>query len=221
MESHRAQYIPRRSVDYDAVAPKQRQIRIEQRVGPDVMEQLQTRSNEQLEAERKHKSVAYAILGARAAERYDADSARGWFQKAMVASTHPQERLQIRRMADASLALAERRAGDLKTAVEKMGQEAPSARALFGLRVMGLVAPPRSAGIVARLRGILVAIVAVVVAIALGTGIVELISLPSGRLSLPPAVLLGVILDAVLLAILAMFGRRRQRAARAKAAGGS
>ncbi|MGA2758355.1 MAG: hypothetical protein ABSF58_13475, partial [Solirubrobacteraceae bacterium] len=155
------------------------------------------------------------------AERYDADSARGWFQKAMVASTHPQERLQIRRMADASLALAERRAGDLKTAVEKMGQEAPSSRALFGLRVMGLVAPPRSAGIVARLRGILVAIVAVIVAIALGTGIVELISLPSGRLSLPPAVLLGVILDAVILAILAMFGRRRQRAARAKATGGT
>ncbi|MGA2006663.1 MAG: hypothetical protein ABSH27_03785, partial [Solirubrobacteraceae bacterium] len=82
--------------------PKQRQIRMEQRVGPDVMEQLQTRSNEQLEAERAHRSVAFAILGARAAERYDADTARAWFQKAMVASTHPQERLQIRRMADAS-----------------------------------------------------------------------------------------------------------------------
>ncbi len=201
--------------------PKQRQIRIEQRVGPDVMEQLQTRSNEQLEAERKHRSVAFAILGARAAERYDADAARGWFQKAMVASTHPQERLQIRRMADASLALAERRAGDLKVAVEKLGQEAPSARALFGLRVMGLIAPPKSMGIVARLRGILVAIVLIIVLIALGTGIVELISLPFGRLGLPPAVLLGVILDAAVLAILAMFGRRRQRAARARSTGGS
>jgi hypothetical protein len=203
------------------VAPKQRQIRIEQRVGPDVMEQLQTRSNEQLEAERKHRSVAFAILGARAAERYDADAARGWFQKAMVASTHPQERLQIRRMADASLALAERRAGDLKAAVEKLGQEAPSARALFGLRVMGLIAPPKSMGTVARLRGVLVAIVLIIVLIALGTGIVELISLPFGRLGLPPAVLLGVILDAAVLAILAMFGRRRQRAARAKSTGGS
>jgi hypothetical protein len=128
------------------------------------MEQMQTRSNEQLEAERKHRSVAFAILGARAAERYDADTARGWFQKAMVASTHPQERMQIRRMADASLALAERRAGDLKTAVEKLGQEAPSARALFGLRVMGLIAPPKSMGIVARLRGVAVAIVVVIVA---------------------------------------------------------
>jgi hypothetical protein len=203
------------------VAPKQRQIRIEQRVGPDVMEQLQTRSNEQLEAERKHRSVAFAILGARAAERYDADAARGWFQKAMVASTHPQERLQIRRMADASLALAERRAGDLKAAVEKLGQEAPSARALFGLRVMRLIAPPKSMGTIARLRGVLVAIVLIIVLIALGTGIVELISLPFGRLGLPPAVLLGVILDAAVLAILAMFGRRRQRAARAKSTGGS
>ena len=201
--------------------PKQRQIRLEQRIGPDVMEQMQTRTNEQLEAERKHKSVAYAILGARAAERYDAETARGWFQKAMVASTHPQERMQIRRMADASLALAERRAGDLKTAVERLGQEAPSARALFGLRVMGLIAPPKSAGIVARLRGVLVAIAAVIVLIAIGTGIVELISLPSGRLSLPPAVLLGVILDVVVLAALAAFVRRRQKAARAKAAGGS
>ena len=61
----------------------------------------------------------------------------------MVASRHPQERIQIRRMADASLALAERRAGDLKTAVERLGQEAPSSRQLFGLRVMGLIAPPK------------------------------------------------------------------------------
>ncbi|HXR14165.1 MAG TPA: hypothetical protein VN740_05840 [Solirubrobacteraceae bacterium] len=203
------------------MAPKQRQIRMEQRIGPDVMEQMQGRSDEQLEGERKYKSIAYALLGARAAERYDAASARGWFQKALVASTHPQERMQIRRMADASLALAERRAGDLKVAVEKLGAEAPSSRALFGLRMMGLVAPPRSAGIVARLRGILVAIAVVVGIVVLGAGIVELVSWPFGRLSLPPAVLLGVLLDAVVLGILAAYGRRRQRAARAKPAGGA
>jgi hypothetical protein len=205
------------------VPPKQRQIRIEQRVAPDVMEQLQTRSSEQLEAERKYKSVAYAILGARAAERYDADTARSWFQRAMVASTHPQERMQIRRMADASLALAERRAGDLKAAVEKLGQEAPSARALFGLRMMGLIAPPKSMGMLVRLRGIALAIILVIVLIAIGTGIVKLISLlgGGGGLGWPPSVLLGVILDGVVLAILAVLGRRRQRAARAKATGGS
>jgi hypothetical protein len=203
------------------MAPKQRQIRIEQLVGPDVMEQMQTRSDEQLENERKHKSVAYAILGARAAERYDAAAARGWFQKAMVASPHPQQRMQIRRMADASLALAERRADDLKVAVERLGAEAPSSRALFGLRLMGLVAPARSAGIVARLRGVGLAIVVVIAIVALGTGIMELVSLPFGRFSLPPAILLGVILDIVVLAILATWGRRRQKAARARSAAGA
>jgi hypothetical protein len=203
------------------MAPKQRQIRIEQRVAPDVMEQMQTRSNEQLEAEKKHRSIAFSILGARAAERYDAETARSWFQKAMVASTHPQERMQIRRMADASLALAERRAGDLKVAVERLGQEAPSSRALFGLRVMGLLAPPRGSSILVRIRGVLIVIGLIIALVAAGTGIVELVSLPFGRFSLPPAVLLGVILDAVVLGILAMFGRRRQKAARAKSAGGS
>ena len=203
------------------MAPKQRQIRIEQRVAPDVMEQMQTRSNEQLEAEKKHRSITFSILGARAAERYDAETARSWFQKAMVASTHPQERMQIRRMADASLALAERRAGDLKVAVERLGQEAPSSRALFGLRVMGLLAPPRGSSILLRIRGVLIVIGLIIALVAAGTGIVELVSLPFGRFSLPPAVLLGVILDAVVLGILAMFGRRRQKAARAKSAGGS
>src|SRR5579872_3284821 len=110
-------------------------------ISPEVVEQLQARTDEQLENERKHRSVAYSILGARAAERYDPAAARSWFEKAMVASRHPQERLQIRRMADASLALAERRAGDLKVAVERLGQEAPSSRQLFGLRVLGLIAP--------------------------------------------------------------------------------
>lgn len=201
--------------------PKQRQIRMEQRIGPDVMEQMQTRTDEQLENERKHKSIAYALLGARAAERYDAATARSWFQKALVASTHPQERLQIRRMADASLALAERRADDLKVAVAKLGAEAPSSRALFGLRMMGLVAPPRSAGMLARLRGIGIGLLIVIAIIAIGGGIVELISLPFGRLSLPPAILLGVLLDAVALGIFAAWGRRRQRAARARSATGA
>jgi hypothetical protein len=129
--------------------------------------------------------------------------------------------MQIRRMADASLALAERRAGDLKVAVERLGQEAPSSRALFGLRVMGLLAPPRGSSIVVRIRGVLIVIGLIIALVAAGTGIVELVSWPFGRFSLPPAVLLGVILDAIVLGILATFGRRRQKAARAKSAGGS
>jgi hypothetical protein len=197
--------------------PKQRQIRIEQRLTPDVMEQMQARSDEQLENERKYRSIAYSILGARAAERYDAPAARAWFEKAMVASTHPQERIQIRRMADASLALAERRAGDLKVAVEKLGQEAPSSRQLLGLRVLGLIAPPRGAGLWPRIRGVLILLSLIIIVLAVGTGLVKLIAIPFGGLGWPPAVLLGVILDAVVIAILVAYGRRRQRAARARA----
>src|SRR3984885_7847722 len=162
------------------MAPKQRQIRMEQMlITPEVMEQMQGRSDEQLENERKHRSIAYSILGARAAERYDAAAARTWFEKAMVASRHPQERTQIRRMADASLALAERRAGDLKVAVERLGQEAPSSRQLLGLRLMGLVAPSRGAGPLRRVRGVLIVIGLVVLLVAVGSGIVKLIALPA------------------------------------------
>jgi hypothetical protein len=198
--------------------PKQRQVRLEQRGGApeQLMLEMQNRSDEQLEAETKYRSVAMAILGSRAAERYDAPAARDYFRRA-IAAARPQERMQIRRMADASLALAERRADDLRDAVEKLGQAPPTTRQLLGLRVMGLVAPPRSAGILRRVRGIVVGILLAAAIVALGAGIVELISLPFGGLSLPAAILLGVLADIVVLAILSQVGRRRQRAARAKA----
>src|SRR5271155_1442721 len=142
--------------------PKQRQVRLEQRGALEAIQALEQRSDEELEAETKYKSAAMAILGARAAERFDAESARGYFQRA-IAAARPQERLQIRRMADASLALAERRAGDLKDAVERLGQTPPSGRQMFALRAMGLLMPAGSAGILARLRGILLIILLVVV----------------------------------------------------------
>jgi hypothetical protein len=200
------------------MAPKQRQVRLEQRSGApeQVMLEMQGRSDEQLEAETKYRSIALAILGGRAAERYDAAAARGYFQRA-IAAARPQERMQIRRMADASLALAERRAGDLRDAVEKLGQAPPSKRQLFGLQMIGLIAPARSAGLLRRIRGIVVGAVLVIAIIALGSGIVELVSLPFGGLSLPPAVLLGVLLDIVALVILTQLGRRKRNAARAKA----
>src|SRR5712691_2901722 len=117
------------------MAPKQRQIRIEQRGGLEAMQALEKRSDEELESETKYKAAALAILGARASERFDAEKARGYFQRAM-ASARPQERMQLRRMADASLALAERRAGDLKDAVERLGQTPPSGRQMLALRAM-------------------------------------------------------------------------------------
>ena len=115
------------------MAPKQRQIRLEQRGGVEAIQALEQRSDEELESETKYKAAAMAILGARASERFDAPAARAYFQRA-IAAARPQERMQIRRMADASLALAERRAGDLKEAVERLGQTAPSGRQMFALR---------------------------------------------------------------------------------------
>jgi hypothetical protein len=127
--------------------------------------------------------------------------------------------MQIRRMADASLALAERRAGDLKSAVERLGQTPPSARQMFALRAMGLLIPPSSAGIIARVRGILLIILLIVVLLAIGLGIVELVSLPFGGLGLAPGILLGLFVVIAALAIVAAIGRRRRNRAKAAAAG--
>src|SRR6202451_1152763 len=102
---------------------QQRVVRMEQKGQMAAMQQMETKSDEELEAETRYKAAAQAILGARAAERYDAKKARAHFQRA-IAAARPQERLQIRRMADASLALAERRADDLKKATERAGGHA-------------------------------------------------------------------------------------------------
>ena len=196
------------------MAPKQRQIRIEQRGSIEAIQALEQRSDEELEAETKFRSAALAILGARAAERFDAEQARGYFQRA-IAAARPQERMQLRRMADASLALAERRAGDLKEAVERLGQTPPSGRQMFALRAMGLLVPPRSAGILARLRGVLLILVLVATLLAIGLGLVELISLPFGGLGLAPALLFGLFAVIAALGVAAAVGRRRRDRARA------
>jgi hypothetical protein len=194
---------------------QQRAVRIEQKGQLAAIQQLETRTDEELAAETRYRSAAQAILGSRAAERYDAPTARAHFQKALAAA-RPQERMQLRRMADASLALAERRAGDLKVAAERLGVEVPSGRQLFGLRMVGLVAPPKSAGIFARLRGVAIAIAAVIGILALGFGIVKLIALPFGGLSLDLSIFYGLVLVVIVLAALMFWGRRRQRAALAK-----
>ena len=189
--------------------PKQRQIRIEQRGAQQAIEALEQRSDEELEAETKYKSAALAILGARASERFDADAARAYFQRA-IAAARPQERMQIRRMADASLALAERRAGDLRDAVERLGHAPPSGRQMLALRAMGLLMPPTSAGILPRIRGIALILLLIILILALGLGIVELISLPFGGLSLPAGLLLGLLVAIAAIAIVAVVGRRRR-----------
>lgn len=197
--------------------PKQRQIKIEQKSALAAMQRLETRSDEELLAETKFRAAAQAILGARAAEKYDAKAARAHFQKA-IAAARPQERMQLRRMAEASLALAERRAGDLKEAVEKLGHEPPSGRQLLLLRLMGLVAPPPGSSILLRARGVLIVIALVVGILALGLGIVELVALPFGGIEVGQGLVLGALLAAVVLGIFAFFGRRRQKRMQAERA---
>lgn len=202
--------------------PKQRQIKIEQKSALSAMERLETRSDEELQAETKFRAAAQAILGARAAERYDAKASRAHFQKA-IAAARPQERMQLRRMANASLALAERRPDDLKEAVERLGQAPPSGRQLLALRFMGLVVPPPGSSIWVRLRGWATLLGIVIALLAIGLGVVELVSLPFGGVSVAGGLLLGLLVITAALGALALFGRRRQRRAEAKraAAGGS
>ena len=163
--------------------PKPRQVRVEQRSALAAMQKLESRSDEELEAETRFRAAAQAILGARAAERMDAKRSREHFRQA-IAAARPQERLQLRRMAEASLALAERRAGDLKVAAEKLGQTPPTSRQLL----------------------------------ALGWGIVQLVSLPFGGLDPTISIFWGFLLVAVVLGVMAIIGRRRQKRARERAA---
>jgi len=196
---------------------QQRAIRVDQKGQLAAMQALESRSDEELESETRYRAAAQAILGARAAERYDAKAARVHFQRALAAA-RPQERLQLRRMADASLALAERRADDLKQAAERLGVEPPSGRQLFGLKVMGLVAPPASAGRLLRARGILLVIALIVGLLALGFGIIELVALPFGGATVDSAIFYGFVLVVVVIGGLAYYGRRRQRKANAERA---
>jgi hypothetical protein len=198
---------------------KQRQVRVEQKSALAAMQKLETRSDEELESETKFKAAALAILGARAAERYDAKTSRDYFRRA-IAAARPQERMQLRRMADASLALAERRPDDLKTAVERLGQAPPSGRQLLLLRFMGLVAPAPGAPLWLRARGVLIILLLIILLLAAGLGLVELVALPFGGVSIAGGVLLGLLVVVAALGILAFVGRRRQaRALEQRAAG--
>jgi hypothetical protein len=202
--------------------PKQKQIKMQMQVGAlAAIPQLESRTDEQLKSESKHRVAAKAILGARAAERYDVKAARQYFNEALAGS-HPQERPALRQMMKASLALAERRPDDLKEAMERLGQEAPSGRQLFMLRMMGLLLPPSSAGILARVQGILLLIVLVIVLLAVGFGLVKLIALPFGGIGTGPALFFGFLVVVIALGVLVLFGRRRQAKTReARAAGGA
>jgi membrane protein implicated in regulation of membrane protease activity len=81
---------------------------------------------------------------------------------------------------------------------------------------MGLVAPPSSAGLLARVRGILLVIVLIVAILAIGFGLVKLIALPLGGLSTDLSVFYTFVIVAIAIGGLAYFGRRRQKRAQAE-----
>ena len=194
---------------------KQKQIKMQVQMGAlAAIPQLESRTDEQLQGESKHRVAAKAILGARAAERYDAKAARAYFNEAL-AGAHPQERPALRQMMKASLALAERRPDELRDAMEKLGQEAPSGRQMFMLRMMGLLMPPASAGMLARIRGILLIIALVIALLAIGTGIVQAIGLIFGGIGVGSSIFFGFLLVVVALGVLILLGRRRQARAAA------
>ena len=197
--------------------PKQRQIKMESKSAMAAMQKLESRSDEELLAETRFRAAAQAILGARAAERMDAKRSREHF-RAAIAAARPQERLQLRRMAEASLALAERRPADLKAVAEKLGQTPPTNRQLLALRFMGLVAPPPGAPLWLRARGILLILVLVVALLALSWGIIQFVSLPFGGVDAGVGIFWGFLFLCVALGVLFLFGRRRQKRARAKQA---
>jgi hypothetical protein len=120
-------------------------------------------------------------------------------------------------MADASLALAERRPDDLKQAVERLGQAPPSNRQLIMLRLMGLLAPAQGASRWQKIRGFLLIMAIVLLLMAIGFGLAKLVALPFGGVGTLGGVLLGLLLVIVILGVLALVGRRRQARAQARA----
>lgn len=183
------------------------------------IQKLEPRSDEELLRETKHRAAARAILGARAAERYDAKQARTFFNEAL-AGTPPRERPALRQMMKASLALAERRPDDLKEAMESMGQTPPSSRQLMVLRLMSLVSPPPGASTAARVRGFALLIAIVVFLVLIGFGLAKLVALPFGGVGTFGGILLGLVIVVAILGVLTLLGRRRQAKAQAAARAG-
>jgi hypothetical protein len=196
---------------------KQRQQKMVMQAGTlGAIQKLEPRSDEELLRETKHRAAARAILGARAAERYDAKQARTYFNEAL-AGTPPRERPALRQMMKASLALAERRPDELKEAMESMGQTPPSSRQLLVLRLMSLVSPPPGSSTLVRARGFLLLIAIVLLLVAVGFGLAKLVALPFGGVGTFGGLLLGLVIVVAILGVLTLLGRRRQAKAQAAA----
>jgi uncharacterized membrane protein len=80
---------------------------------------------------------------------------------------------------------------------------------------MGLLAPPASAGSMARVRGIAIVVGLVVLLLAIGFGLANLVALPFGGVGILGGILLGLVIVVAVFGVLALVGRRRQAKAQA------
>jgi hypothetical protein len=83
------------------------------------------------------------------------------------------------------------------------------------LRLMSLIAPPPNSGALMRVRGIGILILLVLLLVAVGFGLAKLVALPFGGVGTFGGILLGLLIVAAVLGVLALIGRRRQDRARA------
>ena len=200
---------------------QQRMMRVEQRGMIEAIQALQDKSDEELEAETRYRAHAQALLGERAAQRRDAKAVRMHFQKALAAA-RPQERLQFRRMAEHALAVVENRADDLQAVRAKLGADALTKGQVRMMRLMGLVAPPASAGTWPRVRGVLLAIFILLALIVVffggGFGIVSLIALATGGVAIDDRIFYGLAVGVIAIGITVYLLRKRRKAAEAKVA---
>jgi hypothetical protein len=186
-----------------------------------LMTALESKSDEELAAEVRFRSLAQTILGQRAAQRFDSKAARAHFQKALAAA-RPQERTQIRRMADVFLAMAEGRTGDLKAAADRVGMELPGRWPMLGLRLQGFIAPPASAGSWPRARGIIAGLLLVIALIAalwgVPFGILSGVDAATGGISVADRSFYAIAAALLLFIGLIVLSRRRGAKAKAKQA---
>jgi len=85
---------------------------------------------------------------------------------------------------------------------------------------MGLLAPPASAGRMARVRGIAIVLGIVLLLLAIGFGLAKLVALPFGGVGTFGGLLLGLVIIVAVLGVLTLLGRRRQSRAQAAARAG-
>jgi bacteriorhodopsin len=83
---------------------------------------------------------------------------------------------------------------------------------------MGLVAPPKTAGTLARIRGVVLVILLLVLVLAIGFGIVYGIGQAAGGISVDISIFYGFLLVLVAFGVLFVTGRRKQKRAQAERA---